>query len=62
MYRRIFFCFSYGCEIWSFTVREEQRLRVQRKIFGPKRDQVTGGRNNYTVIFMTSAPHQILFG
>ena len=39
-----FSCPSYGCEIWSFTVREEQRLRVQRKVFGPKRDEVTGGR------------------
>jgi len=31
----------YGCETWSFTMREEHGLRVfknrvQRKIFGPK--------------------------
>ena len=37
----------YGCETWSFTMREERRLRgfenmVLRKIFGPKRDGVTG--------------------
>jgi hypothetical protein len=37
----------YGCETWSLTLREEQRLgffenRVQRRIFGPKRDEVTG--------------------
>jgi hypothetical protein len=37
----------YGCETWSFTLRKERRLRVfentvQRKIFGPKRDEVTG--------------------
>ena len=37
----------YGCETWSFTVREERRLRVfenrvLRRIFGPKRDKVTG--------------------
>jgi hypothetical protein len=37
----------YGCETWSFTLREEQRLRVfenrmLRRIFGPKRDEVTG--------------------
>jgi hypothetical protein len=36
-----------GCETWSFTLREERRLRVfenrvLRKIFGPKRDEVTG--------------------
>jgi hypothetical protein len=38
----------YGCEIWSLTVREEHKLRVfenrvLRRIFGPKRDGVTGG-------------------
>jgi hypothetical protein len=32
----------YGCETLSLTVREEHRLRVLR-IFGPKRDGVTGG-------------------
>jgi len=31
----------YGCETWSFILREEHRLRVLRKIFGPKRDEVT---------------------
>jgi hypothetical protein len=38
----------YGCETLSPTLREEQRLRafenrVLRRIFGPKRDEVTGG-------------------
>jgi hypothetical protein len=37
----------YGCETWSFTLREERRLRVPenrvlRRIFGPKWDEVTG--------------------
>jgi len=37
----------YGCETWSFTLREERRLRVfenrvLRRIFGPNRDEVTG--------------------
>jgi hypothetical protein len=37
----------YGCETWSLTLREEHGLRVfenrvLRKIFGPKRDEVTG--------------------
>ena len=37
----------YGCETWSPTLREERRLRVfenrvLRRIFGPKRDEVTG--------------------
>ena len=44
----IFLVVLYGCETWSLTSREEQRLRVfenrvLRKIFGPKRDEVTGG-------------------
>jgi hypothetical protein len=37
----------YGCETWSLTLREEHRLRmfenrVLSRIFGPKRDEVTG--------------------
>jgi hypothetical protein len=37
----------YGCETWSLTLREESRLRVfetrvMRRVFGPKRDEVTG--------------------
>jgi hypothetical protein len=32
----------YGCETWSLTLREEHRLRVLRRIFGPKRDEVMG--------------------
>jgi hypothetical protein len=36
----------YGCETWSLTLREKHRLRVfedrvLRRIFGPKRDEVT---------------------
>jgi hypothetical protein len=36
-----------GCKTWSLTLREETRLRVfenrvLRRIFGPKRDEVTG--------------------
>ena len=37
-----FVCFLYGCENWSLTLKEERRLSVLRKIFGPKRDEVTG--------------------
>jgi hypothetical protein len=38
---------SYECETWSLISREECRLwvfenRVLRRIFGPKRDEVTG--------------------
>jgi len=49
--RRLNFNFAcvvlYGCETWSITLREKRRLkmfknRVLRRIFGPKRDEVTG--------------------
>jgi hypothetical protein len=38
----------YESETWSLTLREEHRLRVfenrvLRRIFGPTRDEVTGG-------------------
>ena len=37
----------YRCETWSLTLREESKLRVfenmvLRRIFGPRRDEVTG--------------------
>jgi len=37
----------YECETWSLTLREERKLRVfenmvLRRIFGPRRDEVTG--------------------
>jgi hypothetical protein len=37
----------YGCETWSLILREKRRLRVfenrvRRRVFGPKRDEVTG--------------------
>jgi hypothetical protein len=37
----------YGCETWSLTLKEDHRLsvfenRVQKIIYGPKRDEVTG--------------------
>jgi hypothetical protein len=38
----------YECETWSLTLRKEHRLRVfenrlLRRIFGPKRVEMTGG-------------------
>jgi hypothetical protein len=37
----------YGCETWSLTLKDEHRPRVfgnrvLRRIFGPKRDDLTG--------------------
>jgi len=48
IYRTIIFpVVLYGCDPWLHTLREElgQRVfenRVMRRIFGPKRDEVTG--------------------
>jgi len=52
IYRTLFLSVVlYGCETWSLTVREERRLRVfenrvLRRIFRPKRDEVTGEWRN----------------
>jgi hypothetical protein len=57
----------YGCETWSFTFRDKRRLRVfenrvLRRILGPKRDEVTGGGENYIMrSLMICTPHPILF-
>jgi hypothetical protein len=47
MYRTIIMPIAFhGYETWSLTLREEHRLRVFEnsvlRIFGPKRDEVTG--------------------
>ena len=56
----------YGCETWSLTLREKRRLnvfenRVLRRIFGPKRDEVTGewGKLHNEEL---STPYRILCG
>ena len=53
MYRTIILpVVLYGCETLPLTLREERRLRVfenrvLRRVFGPKRDEVTGNGENY---------------
>jgi hypothetical protein len=55
----------YGCETWCLTLREEHRLRVfenrvLRRIFGPKRDEVTGEwrrLNNKELNYLYSSPN-----
>jgi len=47
IYRTIILPVLYGCETWSLKMREGRRLRVfknmvLRRIFGSKRDKVTG--------------------
>ena len=59
----------YGCETWSLTLREERRLRmfenrVLRRIFGPKRDEVTGEwrklHNEELPLDPTARPHNFV--
>jgi len=58
----------YGCKTWSLILREGCRLRVfenrvMRRIFGPKREEVTGDTENYIIRrVMICTHHQILFG
>jgi hypothetical protein len=58
----------YGCETWLLTLREEVRLRlfenrVLRRVFGRKRDEVTGNGENYIIqSLMIGTHHPILFG
>jgi hypothetical protein len=53
----------YGYETWSLALRKEHRLRVLRRIFGPKRDEVTGNGGNYIMrSLMICTAHPILFG
>jgi hypothetical protein len=57
----------YGCDTWSLSLREEHWLRmfynrVQRNVFGPKRDEKED--EGYCTVrgFMICTPHQILCG
>jgi hypothetical protein len=58
----------YGCETWSLKLREERRLtvfenRALKRIFGPERDKVTGGGENYIMrSLMICTAHLLLFG
>ena len=68
IYRTIIFpVVVYGCGTWSLTLREEPKLRmfenrVLRRIFGPKRDEVTGSGENYIMrSLMICTPHPIWF-
>ena len=63
-----FLLILYGFETWPITLREEHRLRVfenrvLRRIFGPKKDKVTGSRENYIMrSLMICTAYPILFG
>ena len=58
----------YGWDTWSLTLRKERRLRVfenrvLRRVFGPKRDEVTGNGENYIMrSLVICTPYPILCG
>jgi len=52
----------YGCETWSFTLRDGHRLRVfengvLRKIFGPKREEDGSWRKLHMMNFTACILH-----
>jgi hypothetical protein len=63
MYKYLIFpVILYGCETWSLTLREEHRLRLLRRIFGPKRGEVAGGwrkLHNEELHNLYSSPSQV---
>jgi hypothetical protein len=66
IYRAVILPVLYGCEARPLTLREEHRLRVfenrvLRKIFGRKRDEVTGDWEDYITSSFMVCTHQILF-
>jgi hypothetical protein len=57
----------YGWETWSLTLRRERRLwtfenRVLRRVFGPKREEVTGNGEKYMRSLVIYTPYPILCG
>jgi hypothetical protein len=51
----------YGCETWSLTLREERKLRVfenmvLRRMFGPRRDEVTGEWRRLQIVCSSFSP------
>jgi hypothetical protein len=66
-YTELFAVFLYGFETLSLTLREEPKLRmfekrVQRRIFGSKRDEVIGWRqlHNVELYNLYSSPNIII--
>ena len=66
-YRNVIFrVVLFACDIWTFKLREECRLRVSdnrvlRGVFGLKRVEVTGKGENYIVRSLVICIHQQIF-
>jgi hypothetical protein len=57
----------YGCGTWSLLLMEESMMsvfenRVLRRIFGPKRDEVTGSGENFIMRSFMNCTHLIVWG
>jgi hypothetical protein len=37
----------YGCETWHLTLRQEKRLWVLKRTFGPEKDEVARGKRKF---------------
>jgi len=68
VHRAIILSFAlYGCETWSFTLREEHRVRVfdnrvLKRVFGPWRDETREWRRLQNEELIICTPYKILFG
>ena len=64
-YTELYSCYLYGRETWSLKLREEPRMmlfetKVLRRIFGPKKDDVTGAwRKLHSEELLTKNPRVI---
>ena len=66
IHRTIILPVVYGCETWSLTLKKEIKPnvlenRVLRRIFVPKRDEITSGGNYLVRSLRICTPHQIFF-
>jgi hypothetical protein len=52
----------YGCEAWSLTLRDLRVFenRILRRIFGPKRDEVTGESFTVSNFIICTRPRIVL--
>ena len=67
VYRTKILSVLYGCETWALTLREERSLRVfknmlLRRIFGPKRDEVTGEWRKPCKLYNVLLTNYIMYG
>jgi hypothetical protein len=67
IYRTIISLVLYGCGTWSLALREKSRMRVFKsrvlgRVFGPKREKVTGEWRRLHKNELYDCTNRILFG